>query len=353
MLRGQCVLMDRNTTKRDLVTGAIAAAQALGVDLKMAAQERRGGDKRVDALIDLRVNGQATRYRVEVKKGLRPATLGATLLQLQQLEQLGGPVMLVTDYVTPQLAETLRERGAAFIDAAGNAYINQPPLLVWIKGQRPSEKPGAELAEGRAFQATGLKVVFALLCQPEWVDRPYREVAPIAGVAHGTVGWVMADLVEGGFVIKLRGKQRRLRNRRRLLDMWVEAYARVLRPKLLLGRYRAPARDWWEGVNVEDYGLQLGAEPAAAALDRYLRPGIATFYGTKVPGKLIADHGLRTDPKGDIELRERFWNFEHEWKWPALVPPALIYADLLAVGDARCVEAAKRIYEAHLARLFE
>jgi hypothetical protein len=345
--------MDINTKERELLTGAIAAARAFGVHLEVAAWEPRVGDKRVDAVIDLRVDGQATQYLVEVKKGLRPATLGAALLQLQRLEQFGRPVMLVTDYVTPQLAQTLRERGVAFLDAAGNAYINHPPVLVWVKGQRPAEKPKAEVVEGRAFQKTGLRVVFALLCQPKLVQRPYRKIAPIAGVAHGTVGWVMADLVQGGFIIKLHGQQRRLRNRRRLLDIWLEAYARVLRPKLLLGRYRAPARDWWECVNVQDYGLQLGAEPAAAELDHYLRPGITTFYGEKIPGRFIADHQLRADPKGDVELRKRFWNFEYEWNWPALVPPVLIYADLLAIGDARCVEAATRVYEAHLARFFE
>jgi hypothetical protein len=344
--------MDKRTTEHELVTQAIAAAQALGLDLELAAWEPPTGAKHADSAIDLRAGKERIRYLVEVRKGMRPATLGAVLLQLQELEQLGGPVMLVTDYVTPQLAEALKERGVAFLDAAGNAYINAPPLLVWVKGERPAENTQAEAAEGRALQGKGLRVVFALLCGPDWVDRPYREIAQLAGVAHGTVGWVMTDLEMMGFVIQLQG-QRRLRNRRRLLDMWVEPYARVLRPKLLLGRYRAPRREWWEKVTVEEYGLQLGAELAAAKLDGYLRPGIATFYADKVPGRFLADHQLRTDTHGDVELRERFWTFEHEWQWPALVPPVLIYADLLALGDARCVEAAKRIYEKHLARLFE
>mgnify|MGYP005839826631 CR=1 FL=1 len=344
--------MDRPLTEHELLTQAIVAAQALGVDLELTAWEPRAGAKRADAAIDLRAGNERTRYLVEVKKGMRPATLGAVLLQLQELEQLGGPVMLVTDYATPQLAETLKERDVAFLDTAGNAYINAPPVLVWVKGERPAEETQAEAAQGRALQGKGLRVVFAFLCEPDRVDKPYREIAQLAGVAHGTVGWVMTDLEMMGFVIRLQG-QRRLRNRRRLLDMWVEAYARVLRPKLLLGRYRAPRRDWWDEVIVEEYELQLGAEPAAAKLDGYLRPGIATFYADKAPGRFLADHQLRTDPEGDVELRERFWNFEYEWPWPALVPPVLIYADLLALGDARCVEAAKRIYENHLARLFE
>ena len=345
--------MDKNAKKWELLTGAVAGAQALGINLNLVARERLIGTRAVDAVLDLQLGEHTTQYLVEVKRGLRPATLGATLLQLEKLEQLGKPVLLVTDYVTPQLAETLRELGVAFLDVAGNVYINHPPLLVWVKGQRPAQKPGTEFAEGRAFQTTGLKVVFALLCQPKLVDRPYREIAPIAGVAHGTVGWTMLDLGQAGFIMKLQATGRRLRNRRRLLDIWVEAYARVLRPKLLLGRYRAPARGWWENVNVREYGLQLGAEPAAAALDDYLRPGVATFYGEKLPGRFIADHQLRTDPKGDVELRKRFWNFEYEWDRPTLVPPVLIYADLLAVGDARCIEAAKRVYEDHLARFFE
>ncbi len=344
--------MDNQPKEHELLNAAIAAAQAFGINLKVKAINLHVGNKEVDATLTLRVNNRTTQYLVEVKKSLRPATLGAVLLQLQQLEQLGGPVMLVTDYVTPQLAETLRERGVAFLDTAGNAYINQPPLLIWVKGQRPAEKLNLAHTGGRAFKPTGLKVVFALLCQPDLVDRPYRDIAPIADVARGTVGWVMADLVEGGFIVTL-GEQRRLRNRRRLLDIWVEAYARTLRPKLLLGRYRAPARNWWQAAQVQNYDLQLGAEPAAAELDDYLRPGVATFYGKKVPGKFIADHQLRTDPAGDVEIRERFWNFDYDWDRPALVPPVLIYADLLAAGDARCIEAAERIYEGRLAKFFE
>jgi hypothetical protein len=338
-----------DNTVQTLITDALAAAGELGLDIALIELEPQVADQRADAQLRLRFGGQEVRFLAEAKRGLRPATLGATLLQL---ERLGEQALLVTDYVTPPLAEELRARGVAFLDAAGNVYLNRPPILVWVKGQRPAEKPTAPLA-GRAFRATGLQVVFALLCRPELAERPYREIAQLAGVAHGTVGIVMADLAEGGFIVELGQAGRRIRNIRRLLDIWVEAYARTLRPKLLLGRYRAPAGDWWQKVDVTTYQAQFGAEPAAARLDQYLRPGVATFYADKIPARLLADHRLRTDPAGDVEIRKRFWTFEPAWNHPELVPPVLIYADLLATGDARCMEAAKRIYERYLAGLFD
>jgi hypothetical protein len=53
-----------------------------------------------------------------------------------------------------------------------------------------------------------------------------------------------------------------------------------------------------------------------------------------------------------VEVHRRFWNFPGEPEHDNLVPPLLVYADLLATGDARCIETAKMIYETHVARLF-
>jgi len=57
------------------------------------------------------------------------------------------------------------------------------------------------------------------------------------------------------------------------------------------------------------------------------------------------------DPDGDAEVLEAFWQFEFDWPHPELVPPLLIYADLLATGDARNLETARIIYEQELAGL--
>ncbi len=329
---------------KNLIDTALAAVRKLGIDAEVERLQPKLGRAQADALIRVRHGDQEILYAADVKRGLRPAFLGAVL---QQLERLGEHALLVADYVTPQIADELCARRVAFIDTAGNAYLDQPPLLVWVKGQRPAKRAAAQTT-GRAFQASGLQVLFTLLCHPEQVDFPYREIAKLAGVAHGTVGWVMAELPKLGFVAEVGGK-RRLLQPERLLQQWVEAYARTLREKLVLGRFKAEKLDWWETVDPLKYELMMGGEGAAARLTRHLRPGTLTFYGEKVEPRFLLDHRLRTDPAGEVEILRRFWGFDNDD--PALTPTLLVYADLLAIGDARCLETAKRLYDGLLPRL--
>jgi hypothetical protein len=236
----------------------------------------------------------------------------------------------------------LRRQHLAFIDTAGNAFLERPPLLVWIKGQQ-RKNVGGPRHRGRVFAPSGLRVTFALLCHREYVDFQYREIARVAGVALGTVAWVIAELAELGFVAEIGGKRRLLRPQQ-LLDGWVEAYIRRLRPKLFLGRFRAEKLEWWNTVDPLKYGLAMGGEGAAARITHHLRPGTLTFFGEKIDLRFILDYQLRTDPHGEVEVLRRFWNFENK-EAPGLVPTALVYADLLATGDARCLETAKRLYD--------
>lgn len=330
--------MDRHT-ENQLLDTVLAVAPTLGITAEIEKRDVQVGDRRVDAFVRLGHGRHAQTYAVEVKKGLRPATLGAVL---HQIEQAGKPPLLITDYVTPPLAEKLKARNIAFLDAAGNAYINQPPIFVWIKGERPDEKPMTNKITGRAFQASGLKVLFALLCHPEWAAEPYREIARLAGVAHGTVGWVMADLPGLGFIAEING-ERRLLQPELLLKRWAEAYARTLRPKLIMGRFHTDQTRWWANLNPAKYNLVFGGEVAAERLTQVLRPETVTFYGDKTDPRLMIEHKLRKDPDGLVEILQRFWGFTTPEK--DTTPYPLIYADLLNIGDARCLEAADIIYE--------
>jgi hypothetical protein len=115
-------------TARNLLDAAAAAAGVLGVALQYMHPTPRKGP----AALRVAHGGQEAQYTVEVRHALQIATLGAAQ---QQLERRTPPALLVTDYVAPALADELKARHIQFLDAAGNAYLEQGPLLVWVKGQ--------------------------------------------------------------------------------------------------------------------------------------------------------------------------------------------------------------------------
>ncbi|MCM8598913.1 MAG: type IV toxin-antitoxin system AbiEi family antitoxin [Candidatus Accumulibacter sp.] len=336
--------MDKDVDLRDLLTAALKRLEAYGLTARIERREVQLPRTRADALVRIGYGDREATYAVEMKRGLRPNGLGAVL---HQLERLGEQGLLVADHVTPPMAEELRARKIPFVDAAGNAFLDQPPLFVWVKGEKTRAVARGNQLIGRAFQASGLQVLFALICHPEWVELPYREIAQRAAVAHGTVGWVMAELPKLGFLAELRGK-RRLMQRERLLQQWAEFYPRALRPRLLLGRYRAENLAWWDTIEPTKYGAVLGGEPAGGRLTHYLRPGAATFYTQRIDPRLLVDLRLRQDDSGNVEIYRRFWTFNGDEV--SLAPTPLVYADLMATGDGRCIETARMIYDQHLFR---
>lgn len=334
-----------------LVERALDTLRNLGVEAHIDCQQPAATDRRVDYTATLRCGAKRAPFQIEAKRALRPGTLGPVLLRLQGLKP---PALLLTDYVTPQMAKMLRDAGIAFADTAGNAYLEFAGNIIYVTGNAPEQRLRAEKVV-RAFQATGLRVVFTLLCAPELITRPTRELAAMLGVANGTVGRVIDDLAHLGFVTTMGRRDRRLHNLKGLLERWVMMYPVHLRPTLLRRRLTTDKPDWWKNEKFDPRHVVLGGEPAADRLTRYLKPGIVTLYVRGAPrplNEIIARHRLRTDPAGEVEVLEIFWPAEIATELPGLAPTPLIYADLLATGDARRFEAAKLVYDEYLARRF-
>lgn len=261
------------------------------------------------------------------------------------------PFLLTTEYIPPEAAERLREAGIQFIDTVGNAFINKPPILIWVKGNKPDKQEPIPQA-GRLFKGVGLKVIYTLLCQPELTDRPYRDLAEMTDVALGTVNNTMAELTEKGFVLDLGKQGKKLLNRKELFERWAAVYPDALKPKLLLGRFRGE-RYWWKDLQLDTTIAQWGGEIAAAKLTGYLKPGTVTLYGDKMRlAELVINNRLKKDPEGDVEILNRFWQPGKALDEGDTVHPFLIYADLVALGDQRTMETAKILYEQYLERYF-
>jgi hypothetical protein len=296
-----------------------------------------------DYLARIAMQGKEIRYSVEVKANVTKAD---KLLAMMRKADLRHPLLLVTRYINPQLADELKQNGTEFIDTAGNMFINQPPLYVFVKGNKPDGIKAPPLK--RTFKPTGLKVIYGFLCNPGLENKTYREIAAQTDVALGTVDWIMKELKELRFLLDMGKRGLKLLQKEKLLQRWVTAYPEQLRPKLTLGRFRDEL-EWWRQKKLDPLRAQWGGEVAAERLTQYLQPQIITIYTMPQQlNQLLAENRLRKDETGDVEILKRFWKPPEVWRYEDLVHPILIYADLLATGNERNIETAKMIYDKHI-----
>lgn len=290
-----------------------------------------------------------TQLKYQLREHTQPGIFETDDMDREMLER----TILIVDYVPQLLAVELKKQGIQFIDTCGNAYINVFPIYIFVKGNRP-ERPPERNVKARAFQPKGLRVIFALLCNPGLENEPFRQIAQVAGVALGTLKAVFDHLKATGYLIDKGRYGRQLLKKGRLLDRWVPEYAEGLRNTLMVGRFTAENKYWWDGLKLPD-NFYWGGEVAAALLTQQLKPEIITIYKKEnTPlGKLLPQNRIRKDPEGEIEIVETFWNDNPTWQDQQTVHPLLTYADLIAADNERNHEIAKDIRVNELYRYLE
>jgi len=281
-------------------------------------------------------------YAVEIKMNLNPKMLDVMEFYLKEVDRA---VIIITGAITDKTATELRQRNIQYIDTLGNMYLAQedPFVIVHKTGSKPQgttkEKPA------NVFVGTKLKVIFTLLTIEDAVNLTYREIANLAGVALGTVGWIFRDLKLLGY-IRVYKHKRKIMNRDKLVNRWLEAYPTEMRPKLNPKRFTAPDRNWWIQEDLNRYGVLLGGETAAAVLTKHLHPEYGVLYIHGDIRELAKALKLRADPLGNLTLMDRFWKGEAlQINRTPIAPPILICAELLAEGGERNMEAVKMIRE--------
>ena len=342
---------DKRNIEEDIVQRAFAAFKKtapLGAEIETTAQEPAFANGfRPDRVVRMALPGKELKYCAEIKANI---TKAHALLLLVHREKLPCPLLLIARHVNTDMAEELRQNGLEFIDTAGNVYINQPPVYIFVKGNRLLKTAGP-MPLKRAFRTAGLRVIYGFLYNPGLENKTYREIAAAAGVALGTVDWIMKELKELGFLLDMGKAGLKLIRKGTLLQRWVTAYPEQLRPKQLLGRYQGQ-QGWWQQKRLNPRKAQWGGEVAAARLTQYLKPELIMIYTTaRELNQLLLENRLKKDLTGDVEILERFWQPPETQQDEDLVHPVLVYADLLATGNQRNMETAKMIYEQHIVRL--
>ncbi len=264
------------------------------------------------------------------------------------------PWILFAPYVGAGMAERLGRYEIQYVDRAGNCRVQVGNrYLALVEGRRPPE--GNRAKKGIGTRPEGYKFLFDLLARPDLVGDPVRKIAEHAGVGKTTVADLLRRLHDEGIIFDVRGR-RQLLDRQELLNRWITGYATVLRPRLLLGRYRT--RDVDPKTLEERVEATLGDEMAwawggaAAAMrlvghyrgrDTVLHVGDQVFE-KDLPRRL----GALPADDGELIILRVPTPTAFDGAAPRTVHPLLVYAELLAMGKDRAREEAQLIYERHL-----
>jgi hypothetical protein len=347
--------MTKNT---DIVQKAADAVQAHDrLAFRDFQPSQKGGNS--DGTILVHHAGDAYSFCVNIKTHLHAAMLDRLITDHKD-QPKSDRMLIVTDQIADKHADILIKAGIPFIDTAGNVFINLPGLYIATTGRRLKTSPRTP-APGRAFQRTGLKLVFAALTDPHLNGDPkqsllnklFRDIAKQTGMALGSVGWILRALQDDGYIVDNDDGFRVLIDRKNLLQKWTSSYTDRIYHRQTVRSFSAGTPAWWQNLDLDAQNWLWGGEVAAAKLAGFLKPYIITLYGDGSPNDLILRGSLRPDDNGNVQIRRPFWT-----PWPHAARkdcthPLLVYADLLASDIDRNMDAAQRIYDQYLRQIVE
>jgi len=259
---------------------------------------------------------------------------------LKRLKSVSGEVVLLADFINPVMAEKLRESAIQFIDCSSNMLLHRHGLDVFQKGNT-DVRLLQKRVRGRVFNPAGLRLLYAFFTRPELLNVSYRKIASEVGVALGSIGPVLDELLHSGYLVE-QDHGKHLLNKKRLFERWVDAYLEKLRPGQLQGTYRSEPNGWWKSVKITDYDMQWGGEVVIARQTPFLFPDNITIYSHHDNiDPLLAKYQLQPDRDGNVIIYRAFWlNTAGEEN----VKPMIAYADLLDSVDPATWEVAKTFY---------
>jgi len=304
-------------------------------------------DKVLDGTLALTLGDRTIKLSIEIKKELR----NIHLPKLEAFAKEYYPFMIVAQSIFPKIKQELRNRNIAYLEANGNIYLNEKEIFLWLDANEPITIK--QKTTNRAFTKTGLKVVYQFLLDDTWANNTYREIAERTDTGIGNITNIFNGLKDEGFLFPLTKDTYIMENKKKLLEKWIIAYEKNLKPNLAIGTYRFVDNDTffnWKDLKLKQGQTFWGGEPAGDIYTNYLRPEELTLYTTEPRNELMKNYRLIPDEGGNIKIYEKFWKVDIEDT--NAVDPLLAYADLMMQGDRRCTETAQKIYNEYLQNKF-
>ena len=289
-------------------------------------------------------------YRVFVQPWAPQKEINALISQIKSSPE---KTILFADFVNPVMAEKFRRRSIPFVDCAGNLFIRNDKFNYFVKRNKRTQLRKARV-RGRAFNAAGLKLIFAIFNQPKILQYSYRDISNKVNIALGSVGPVIDDLYASGYI--LDEGTRRLVNKKRLFERWVDGYLEKLRPKKILACYTCDDENWWKNaVPSEFQGLWGGEVIVAKSTPFMVTETISLYFSSDVKHKEFAAYcGLRKDDEGEICVYKSFWSPSYAGDDNADgLSPMIVYADIVDSINPGSWDVAKTFYGESIAHLLQ
>ena len=332
-----------------LVEACLETVQSLGRSIEAKFAEGRARDGADGELqVVMRPRRGPARFLVRTSRTHLSYALASGFIE--QARRHGGHWILFVPYVPSKIGQHLAEHNLSYADTVGNCHLELPGqgLLGHVEGK----KPARDVAMKSSGRVPSHQLVFAVLAQPTLLREPIRQIAVAAGVGKTAAADQLLRLERQGLIHRGRGV---IIDRRALLDRWLSAFAEIVRPAWLVGRYRPQARDP-EGVErmIEaawsKRSWAFGGTAAAWKMARFYRGEETVIHVDAVP-EAEALRQLRVVPDradGPLTILRTPGTIAYSGTAPRLAHPLLVYTEMMASTDPRAREAAAEIYERFL-----
>ena len=316
------------------------------------SEEHGKPDVGIDGTLTLRTPQKTHIFFVHQKRSyLDRSLLNAAIAQAKAYR---NPIFLFARYVPTPSAERLMEAGINFIDQTGNIHLNlgknYERTIIGKKEKRRSEQTH------RLTPAT-VQLLFAFAAHKDAGKWSVRQLADVSGLSKSNAAKLRQQLIDQG-TLRNTEKNIEITEPQKLEDELLQGYELALRPKLYLGRFRAPeskadklltkTREAFTEFGVR-WSLTGGA--GAYALQHFYRGLESALFAESFSDSLRRRMRLIPDKTGPLIFLRAFGAlpFWRDLEGNNIAHPWLIYAELMNSDDARAHEAAQEIKRQYLA----
>ena len=319
------------------------AVDSLQATAQIKGNWKQKGLPSLDGMLSLIFANEVSTYNVEIKGELRNQALPQIYLHNEEFK----PFMLVASRISPAIKKQLQAHNVAYLESNGNFYLKEGNKMFWIDAHKPLKIEDDN--RNRAFTKTGLKVLFEFLQNPTLINQSYRQIAEQTGTSIGNITNILKGLKQEDFILSINKNTLKLNNTESLMTKWADEFTKNLKPTLRIGTFRFLKDDdllAWKDLKLDTTKTVWGGEPAGDLLTNYLHPAEFTLYTDESRNELIKNYKLIPDEKGNVKIYQKFWKWDNSTQNTA--PSLVVYADLMAISDRRCIETAQKIYDEYL-----